>query len=97
MEVKSALCIAHGLTHTATLKFIDLHSNPIGKFGMRQILQSVNNNQNTKFKVNMKDISADKEIVIDKDIKNMQSNFDPSNPEGSYTLDLEESFDQVVL
>ena len=44
MELKSALCIAHGLTHTQTLKYIDVHSNPIGKFGMRQLITSINNN-----------------------------------------------------
>ena len=70
MEMKSALCIAHGLSHTQTLKYIDVQSNPIGKFGMRQLLQSINFNQYTKFKINLKDISADKEIVVDKDMKN---------------------------
>ena len=74
-----------------------MHSNPIGTFGMRQLLQSINNNQNTKFKINLKDISADKEIMKVDNMKNKALNFDPSNPEGNYTLDLVESFDQVCL
>jgi hypothetical protein len=45
MEQKSALSIAHGLSHTVCLKSIDVSGNPIGKVGMRQLLQSMNNNQ----------------------------------------------------
>ena len=30
-------------------------------------------------------------------MKNSQMNFDPANPEGTYTLDLAESFDQICL
>ena len=35
MDQQAALCIAQGLSHTCTLKHIDVHGNPIGKFGMR--------------------------------------------------------------
>jgi hypothetical protein len=34
-------------------------------------------NQNTKFKINLKDISADKEIKLEKDMKDSSMNFDP--------------------
>jgi hypothetical protein len=37
----------------------------------------MNNNKNTKFKINLKDISADKEIVIDRDMNNGALTFDP--------------------
>ena len=64
---------------------------------MRQLLQSMNNNQETKFNIQMKDISADKDIKIEKDVKNSALNFDPQNPEGKYTLDLAENFNQICL
>jgi hypothetical protein len=60
-------------------------------------LASVNNNQNTKFKINLKDISADKEIVIEKDLTNCAATFDPQNPEGHYTLKLDQPYDQVCF
>lgn len=44
MERKSALSIAHGLSHTLVLQSIDVSGNPIGQFGMRLLLQSMNNN-----------------------------------------------------
>lgn len=38
MEQKSALAIAHGLSHTLTLDYIDLEGNPIGKNGMKYLI-----------------------------------------------------------
>ena len=70
MEQKSALCIAAGLSHTQTLTYIDVHGNPIGKFGMRQLMQSISNNEHTTFKINLKDISADVDVEVEKDPKN---------------------------
>lgn len=92
MEVKSALCIAHGLTYTQCLDFIDVQGNPIGKLGMRLFLQAMSSNQSCKFKINMQDISADKQIKLEKDLKDSSVNFDPQNPEGHYALDLEEIY-----
>lgn len=40
----------------------------------------------------MKDISADKEIKMEKNEKNSAIGFNPSDPEGNFSLDLEESF-----
>jgi len=97
MELKSALSIAHGLSHTQLLEAVDVSGNPIGKFGMRLLLQSMNNNVHTKFTINLKDISADKEIKIEKNAQNSAINFDPQNPEGRYALDLTESFNQICL
>ena len=77
MEVKSALCIAHGLTYPQTLESLDISGNPIGKFGMRMLLQSMSSNTQTKFKINLKDISADKEIKLEKNLKDSSMNFDP--------------------
>lgn len=37
----------------------------------------MNNNTESKFTINLKDISADKDIKIEKDIKNSAINFDP--------------------
>jgi hypothetical protein len=36
---------------------------------MRLCLQAMSANQNTKFKINLKDISADKEIKLEKNLK----------------------------
>ena len=57
----------------------------------------MNNNVHTKFTINLKDISADKEIKLKKNPTNSAINFDPSNPEGTFTLDLAESYSQTCL
>ena len=92
METKSALSIAHGLSHTQTLEHIDISGNPVGKYGLRLLLQSMSNNKDTRFQINMKDISADKEVKLVRDPKDCTLNFDLNNMEGQYTLDLEEAF-----
>lgn len=39
-----------------------------------------------------------KEIEADKDLKKSYSNvFDPSNPEGTFTLNLAETYDHIIL
>ena len=40
----------------------------------------------------MQDISADKQIKLEKNMKDSSVNFDPQNPEGQYVLDLEEIY-----
>jgi hypothetical protein len=52
----------------------------------------MNNNTQTKFTINLKDISADKEIKMEKNEKNSAINFDPKDPEGNFSIDLVESF-----
>jgi len=47
METKSVVSIAHGLSHTQTLEHIDISGNPIGKYGLRLLLQSMSNNKDT--------------------------------------------------
>ena len=51
----------------------------------------MNTNNLGTFNINMKEISADK------DIKSYKNVFDPSNPEGSYTLNLAETYDHIIL
>ena len=52
----------------------------------------MNTNNLGHFNINMK------EIEVDKDIKrNDRSVFDQSNPEGSYTLNLAETYDHIIL
>lgn len=97
MDDKSALSIANGLTHTQTLKSINLEGNPIGKAGMRLMLASLSNNTHTKFALNMANISADKEVPIHKAGEDTSVNFDPKNPEGPFNLDLEEAYNQILL
>ena len=61
------------------------------------IMKSMNSNVHTKFTINLKDISADKEITLKNDSHNSSVNFDPSNPEGNFTMDLAESYNQTCL
>lgn len=77
MDDKAALSIAFGLNHTQTLKSINIEGNPIGKGGMRLMIHAMSVNTHTKFKLNMANISADKEITIHKDNKDSSLNFDP--------------------
>lgn len=97
MDDKSALSIAHGLNHTQTLKSINIEGNPIGKGGMRLMIQSMSTNTHTKFTLNMANISADKEVTIHKNREDSSLNFDPTNPEGPFNLDLEEAYNQILL
>lgn len=97
MDDKAAVSIAHGLTHTQTLKYINLEGNPIGKLGMKLMLAALSQNTHTKFKLDMANISADKDIPIQKKSEDNSLNFDPKNPEGQYNLDLEEAFNQILL
>ena len=52
----------------------------------------MNNNKHTKFTIDIKDISADKEIKLEKNEKNSSIGFNPNDPEGNFSLDLAESF-----
>ena len=47
-------------------------------------MKSMNSNIHTKFTINLKDISADKEITLTKDPLNAGVNFDPNDPEGNF-------------
>ena len=51
----------------------------------------MNQNKHSQFTVNMKEISADRDIKTYKEV------FDPSNPEKSYSLNLEERYDHIIL
>ncbi len=48
-------------------------------------------NRHSQFKMNLREISADK------DIKSMREVFDPSNPERPYTLNLADTYDNIIL
>ncbi len=52
----------------------------------------MNTNSISQFNINMKEISADKDIK-----KNYKNIFDPQNPEGSYNLNLAETYDHIIL
>lgn len=51
----------------------------------------MNINTLAAIKVNMKEISADK------DIKSYSQVFDPSNPEKAYSLNMEETYNHIIL
>lgn len=97
MEEKSAVSIAHGLKHSNTIKSINVSGNPIGTTGMRLMMQAMSFNNHTKFLVNMKDISADVEKKKSKQPDQITENFDPTSPEGKYSLDLSQNYNQIVL
>jgi hypothetical protein len=97
MEAKSALAIGFGLSHTMTLKNINVSGNPIGKFGMKLLLQASSHNKDCNFEIRMKDINADKDIEQNPQEFVSSGNFDPENPEGTYVLDLSNYFYQIVL
>jgi hypothetical protein len=73
------------------LQNLNVEGNPIGPAGMRLLITAMSSNTQTSFKVNMKEISADK------DIKSYKNVFDLSTPEKDYTLNLAETYDQLVL
>jgi hypothetical protein len=58
---------------------------------MRLLITAMSQNTQTSFKINMKEISADKDIKAYKNV------FDLSTPEKDYSLNLAETYDQLVL
>ncbi len=76
---------------TQSLLDLNVEGNPIGPAGMRFLITAMSSNMQTTFKVNMKEISADK------DIKTYQDVFDLSKPEKDYSLNLAETYDQLIL
>lgn len=71
IEQKSIFCISHGLKFTSSLKNIIVEGNPIGPAGLRFLIQAMNINNSGSFNINMKEISADK------DLKSFRQVFDP--------------------
>jgi len=69
------------------LQNLNVEGNPIGPAGMRLLITAMSSNTQTSFKVNMKEISADK------DIKSYKNVFDLSAPEKDYSLNLAETYD----
>jgi hypothetical protein len=76
---------------TASLKSLVVEGNPIGPVGLRFLIQAMNSNKHGKFTINMKEISADK------DLKSFSQVFDPSNPERPYSLNMGETYDHIIL
>ena len=91
VDQKSIFCLAHGLKYAQSLQHLNVEGNPIGPAGMRLLISAMSQNTQTSFKVNMKEISADK------DIKSYKNVFDLSAPEIDYNLNLAETYDQLVL
>lgn len=79
------------MKYAQSLQNLNVEGNPIGPAGMRLLITAMSSNTQTSFKVNMKEISADK------DIKSYKNVFDLSTPEKDYTLNLAETYDQLVL
>ena len=86
------MAISFGLKHTQTLKDFTVSGNGIGQFGMRLLMQAMSTNQHTAYTIHMKNIDADFERKVSKNAENSAINFDPQNPEGKYSLNLEECY-----
>lgn len=70
---------------------INVEGNPVGPIGMQLLISAMSSNMQTAFKVNMKEISADKDIKAYKDV------FDLSKPEKEYTLNMAQTYDVLIL
>ena len=89
IEAKSAFCLAFGLRLNTSLRTLRLEGNPIGSLGVRYLIKAMNENRSGKLKeLNV----SDTEHVV-----KAKQHFDPANPEKLYTLDLESTYDKVVL
>jgi Ran GTPase-activating protein (RanGAP) involved in mRNA processing and transport len=91
IDQKSIFCLAHGLKLTTSLLNLNVEGNPIGPAGMRFLITAMSSNKETSFKVNMKEISADK------DIKSYMNVFNMTTPEKEYTLNMAETYNQLIL
>ena len=91
IDQKTIFCIAHGLKHTQSLKTFAVEGNPIGAVGLRYVLQAMNQNQHGVFKMNLKEISADR------DTKQKTKPFDINNPEANYSLNVGDTYDLLIL
>jgi hypothetical protein len=58
---------------------------------MQFLINAMSSNMQTTFKVNMKEISADKDIKSYKDV------FDMSKPEKDYSINMAETYDVLIL
>ena len=65
---------------------LSLEANPIGSSGMRQLMKATNENQTVDFELNLKLCDNEVEMVAETSFNNI---FDPTNPEGSYSLKLD--------
>lgn len=84
-------CLAHGLKLSPSMLYLNVEGNPIGPAGMRFLISAMSANEQTSIKVNMKEISADKDIKTYKDV------FDKKSPEQEYNLNMTETYDQLIL
>lgn len=91
IDQKTVFCLAHGLKLAQSLTSLNVEGNPIGPTGMRFLIQAMSQNSQTSFKVNMKEISADKDIKAYKNV------FDLSSPEQEYNLNMQETYNQLIL
>ena len=86
-------CIAQALQITRGIKFVSLEGNPIGKVGIRFLMNAQNRNLEQEFTVNIKNAQGETDSAADNQIQL----FDAERPEGPYQLDLTKIYDQFVL
>lgn len=86
-------CIAQALQITRGIKFVSLEGNPIGKVGIRFLMNAQNRNLEQEFTVNIKNAQGETNSAADNQIQL----FDAERPEGPYQLDLTKIYDQFVL
>ena len=61
---------------------------------MRLLMKAKTENQVTDFELNLKLCDSEVEMSTE---TNLDAVFDPNNPEGHFTLQLEKQYDQIVL
>jgi Ran GTPase-activating protein (RanGAP) involved in mRNA processing and transport len=97
VDSKGALALGFGLSKSKTIKWLDVGGNPIGKGGMRFLMQALSENSDCKFQVEMKNISADQDLKQEQTDPDQVPFFDPLNPEDKFQLDLSAPYYQVIL
>jgi Ran GTPase-activating protein (RanGAP) involved in mRNA processing and transport len=89
INAKSMFCLAEALTINQSLKYLSLEGNPLGTSGINFLMKSRTKNITNDFKLNIKLAEGEADAAADSSI----SLFDSSNPEGSYSLDLTQTYD----
>jgi hypothetical protein len=92
IESKSVFCIAYAIRKSnSTLKSLILEGNPVGSAGMRFLVQALNESKGAFSEMSIKEIGA-----AEMEGRSTFS-FNPNQPEGAYSINLQEVYDQIVL
>ena len=94
IDCSSIFCIAYGIECTSSLKIININGNPIGSRGIQYLVNAIRKNKRQRFE---KFIADDVGMSI-LSIPNSQiPNFDSTNLQKDYLLDLSLAFSRCIL